>query len=356
VVAVLELDVDVRPIVRGRLALPLEPACTLVLFGPSGSGKTTLLRAVAGLERRARGTIRCGGEVWLDSASAIAVPPARRRLGFLPQGDSLFPHLDVAGNVAYGLDRLPRPARERRVADLLALLRVADVSRRRPGVLSGGERQRVALARTLAPSPRLLLLDEPLSAVDGPTRDALQDELRALLVAEQIPSIVVTHDRREALALGDLLAVVVDGAVRQIGPVDEVFSRPAGPEVARVVGVETVAAGRVVAQGDGVVTVEVAGARLTSATVLPSGDVLVAIRAEDVLLVAGEAHGLSARNRLPARIVALRHEGPLVRVTLDAGFPLVALVTRPAREELGLVEGASVTAYVKAPAVHLIRR
>ena len=229
------------PTVAARAAWPLDGAPVTVLFGPSGSGKTTVLRALAGLDRPEAGSIDFGGERWFDAGARIDVPPQRRGVGLLFQEYALFPHLSVAANLAFGLHRLPRAEREGRVAGLAERFGLAGLLGGRPGQLSGGQKQRVALARALAPQPRLLLLDEPLSALDAPTREELRGELRHLLEQAGVPAIVVTHDRVEAHALGDRLAVLIDGVIRQVGPVEEVFSTPVDDEVARVVGLRVAA-------------------------------------------------------------------------------------------------------------------
>lgn len=335
----------------------LAPGGVLVLFGPSGSGKTTLLRALAGLDRPDSGSISFGDQTWLDVAAGVFVPPQRRRAGFLFQDFALFPHLTVAANVAYGLGGLARGERNDRTREVARLLRIEGLLDRRPVGLSGGERQRVALARALAPRPRLLLLDEPLSALDAPTREALRGELRALLHQLGIPSILVTHDRVEALALGDRMAVLVDGAIRQAGPVDQVFGSPVDAAVACVVGTENVLPVRVGARDAGLVLVEAGTVRLVA--VDPGGlpaEALACVRAEEVLLEGVGGAVTSARNHLPGTVSSLVPEGPLVRVTVDCGIRLVALVTRSGAGQLGLTVGAPVVALVKAQAVRLVPR
>jgi len=336
---------------------PIDPAGITVLFGPSGSGKTTLLRCLAGLERPDDGRIRLGDTVWFDAATGRHVAPQRRRIGFLFQDYALFPHRTVAGNIAFGLAHLSRAERSRRVAELLALFELEGLADRYPHELSGGQQQRVALARALAPRPHLLLLDEPLSALDGPTRDVLRRKLRRWLQALNIPAVIVTHDWLEASTLGEQVLVLDGGRVLQQGPVAEVFSRPASTRVASIVGVETVVPGEVLAVENGLARVLVGSATLTA--VVPAelnGRVYVCIRAEEVTLLPAPPEATSARNRLLAQVVRVEPEGALVRVELNAGFPLVALVTRPSHEELQLEPGRSVWVLIKAPAVHLVPR
>jgi molybdate transport system ATP-binding protein len=345
------------PVVSARASWSLESAPVTVLFGPSGSGKTTVLRALAGLDRPDDGAITFAGETWFDAARGVHVPPQARGVGLLFQEYALFPHLSVAANIAYGLRRLPRHVRESRVDEMAQRFAVADLAARRPGQLSGGQRQRVALARALAPRPRLLLLDEPLSALDAPTRETLRGELRRLLEHAGVPAVVVTHDRTEALALGDRLAVLIDGVVRQVGPVHEVFSTPLDAEVARGVGTENVVPARLVGRIDGLVKVRAGEAELTA--VDPGGiddEVFACIRAEEVVLEPAEGGLTSARNALRGTVASLAVEGPLVRVSLECGFRLVALVTRPAAAQLGLAAGRPLTALVKAQAIRLVPR
>ena len=214
----------------------------LTLLGPSGCGKTTLLRAIAGFEDLDAGRLE------LDGRSLEDVPPHRRPFNTVFQSYALFPHLDVRGNVGYGLDaaRVPRPERERRVDEALALVGLADLGRRRPRQLSGGQQQRVALARALVNRPRLLLLDEPLSALDRGLRQAMQIELKNLQHAVGITFVVVTHDQEEALTMSDRIAVMRAGRILQLGPPGDIYDAPADRFVARFVGESNVHGGRVV--------------------------------------------------------------------------------------------------------------
>lgn len=346
------------PSIEATFDLDLGTAQTLILFGPSGAGKTTVLRCLAGLDQPDRGRITLGAETWFDAQRRVRLPPQRRRVGYLPQGLALFPHLDVSANLAFGAADIPAGERVARVAELVALLGLGGLERRRPGQLSAGQQQRVALGRALCRRPRLLLLDEPLSALDTPTRDALRTELRELLHAGGVPAIVVTHDRSEALVLGDQVGVMVDGSIRQLGPILDVFDRPADEAVARIVGVETVMPATVVEAAGGLLRLRVGQAELAAVGEQPVGaTVVVSIRAEDVVLLSTEGDApvaVSARNRLPGRVLSIEPAGPLVRIRIDCGFPLVAAVTRPALEELDLRLGGLVAAMVKAPAVHVI--
>jgi molybdate transport system ATP-binding protein len=352
-----ELSVDVRkrhaggPEISAALRLPLDTHSVTVLFGPSGAGKTTVLRMIAGLDTPDAGSIRCGSEVWYDGAPAIHVPPQKRRVGYLSQDYAIFPHLTVRGNVAYG-------TRDRSVQELLARFDLAGLADRYPRQLSGGQLQRVALVRALAAQPRLLLLDEPLSALDEPTRLRMRGDLRQLLGSVQVPAIVVTHDRTEALALGDSIAIMIDGKLRQAGAVESVFDSPADADVAAAVGVETICPARVVSRSAGLVAVEIAGARLVAVdTAGASADVFACIRAESVTIERSPSgNPTSARNHLAARIASVIPEGPLARVTLDCGFRLTAIVTRQSWEEMHLREGERVIAVVKATSIRIVPR
>lgn len=217
----------------------------------------------------------------------------------------------------------------------------------------------MALARALAPGPQLVLLDEPFAALDAPTRARLRRDIRTLLQTTGTPAVLVTHDRTEALAMGDSVAVMIGGRVRQAGPISDVFSRPADVDVAASLGIEAVLPARVTESVGGLLTVVVANIALHVAErdpIAPGSDVYVCIRAEDVTLEMRSAGQASTRNHLVARVVAITAEGPIDRVALDCGFPLDALITRRSREELNLAPGAQVAAAIKATSVHLVPR
>ena len=328
-----------------------------VIFGPSGSGKTSLLDLVAGLRRAESAFIQLDDEVLADTDKGVFVPTRRRGIGYVPQDLALFPHLSVRQNLLYGhrLDGGKRFAFDH----IVELLEIQPLVQRGVTQLSGGEKQRVALARALLTSPRLLLLDEPLASLDMQLKTKILPYLARIRDEFRIPMLYVTHDRFEALSLADEMIVLLNGAVAQNGPVHEVFSRPANLDVAGIFTVETILSGRIAKTSEGLVTVAVAETLLSAVEPhLQPGttDVHVCIRAEDVILLKGEESRSSARNQLAATVQSVAREGPMMRIDLDCGFPLIAMLTKQACEELALMEGDRVFALVKAPHIHLIPR
>jgi molybdate transport system ATP-binding protein len=225
--ATLEVDVRVAR-AHGRdftleVAFAAPPGVT-ILYGPSGSGKSTTLAAIAGLLTPAAGRIALGSDVWFDAARGIACPVEKRGIAFVFQSLALFPHMTALGNVEYGLPRsMPRAERQRRAAAMLERMKVAHLAHRRPPTFSGGEAQRVALARAFAPRPRLVLLDEPFSAMDRELRRDFVDDVRQFVVEARIPLLHVTHHRNEARALADRVILIEDGRIQAQGGVDELL-------------------------------------------------------------------------------------------------------------------------------------
>lgn len=326
--------------VHGLLQRPAPAGRVTVLFGPSGCGKTTVLRCLAGLERPESGIVKFDGETWSDAEQGIFLRPQRRGVGFLFQDDALFPHLSVASNVAYGWKRPDGDGREREIRGWLDRFGLSGLERRMPRQLSGGQRQRVALARALAAGPRLLLLDEPLSALDTALREDLQGELRRHLAACGIPVVAVTHDRTEALALGDDLAVMKDGRVLQHGAAGDVMHRPLCPDSARIVGMDNVIRGRITAWHDGIASVDCGPLQLRSASPLPvEGEVWACFRGERVIVGA---------EGVPAIVGEVQRGLPLDRAALDCGLRVIA------RVPCGAVEPGNVRFSVPPEAVHLV--
>ncbi|WP_255574760.1 ABC transporter ATP-binding protein [Caldovatus aquaticus] len=316
------------------LDLAIAPGEFFALLGGSGSGKTTLLRLVAGFETPD------AGRLLLEGRDLVPLPPYRRPVAMMFQNYALFPHLDVFDNVAYGLRRAGVPSAElrRRVAEALALVRLAGLERRRPHRLSGGQRQRVALARSLVVRPRLLLLDEPLAALDAGLREATGFELRALQRATGAAFVMVTHDQAEAMALADRIGVLERGRLVQVGPPREVYERPATRFVATFLGGANLLAGTV--RADGGVDCAEAGCVLRPAAPLarPAGSaVTLALRPERVRMrpeaadraAAAEGEGPNATRGTVVEI-AYRGELSTCLVRLDGGTAL--RVSRPSAE------------------------
>ena len=319
----------------------------VILFGPSGAGKTTVLRCIAGLEAMSTGRLTVDGRDWTQ------VPPQRRPFGYLFQDYALFPHLNARDNIAFGLKRLDRSERQKRIDRLAGILEINEVLASYPSELSGGQQQRVALARALVREPKLLLLDEPFAALDLTTREHVRAQISHILRSLKIPAIVVTHDWVDALALGDEMAVMSRGTILQTGPPHNVLTKPQHPDVASAVGVETVVAGRVKSRANGVVAIQVGSAEVRAADV--AGDEFyVCIRGEDITVEKGRAEQSSARNHLPGVIREIIPAGILMKIVIDAGFDLVALLTRQAVEDLSLQPKKDIVAVFKASAVHLI--
>jgi molybdenum ABC transporter ATP-binding protein len=342
----LELDVS----------LEVSTGECLALAGPSGAGKTSILRMLAGTHRPTGGTIRFGEDIWFDGERRIFEPPERRRCGYVPQDHALFPHLPAWRNVAYGLRSAPRGERRARALELLERFGMADRANTRPGELSGGERQRVALARALAIKPRVLLLDEPLGALDTRTRAVATRELGAVLAEANTPAILVTHDFHEAALLGQRVAILDQGRVLQEGSAERLAAAPASAFVAEFTG-SVVLTGRARSDLGALTVIELDGGGLASATDRGEGPVAISVFPWEITLgPADEPAHDSAQNRLPATVQSITAVGNRVRVGLDAGQPLVAEITQAAADGLGLRVGTPVTATWKATATRVTAR
>jgi len=329
------------------------------MFGPSGAGKTSLLDLVAGLRVAQSAFIQLGDKVLTDTSKGVSVPTRHRGIGYVPQDLALFPHLSVRQNLLYGRKSGGEADALFAYERIVEVLEINPLIERGVTELSGGEKQRVALARALLASPRLLLLDEPLSSLDLKLKTRIIPYLARVRDEFRVPMLYVTHDRFETLALADEMLVLINGRAAQAGPIQEVFSRPANLAVAELLTVETVQPGRIVKTENDLVTITVGSTLLTAVEQnLPSSakEVYVCIRAEDVILLKGGDGQSSARNHLPAIVRTVTREGALMRVELDCGFVLKVLLTKQACEELALKTGDGVVALVKAPHIHLIPR
>jgi molybdate transport system ATP-binding protein len=322
------------------LELELEVAGTLAIVGPSGAGKSTILRAVAGLARPAEGRIALSDEVWFDDATGTWRAPEDRRVGLVFQDYALFPHLTVRQNVAFG--------GRANVDALLDRFGISALTHARPGSLSGGERQRVALARALARDPAVLLLDEPLAALDPHTRDHVRSELRATLRDLQLPTLIVTHDFVDAAALADRVGVLVDGRLLQVGTAEELIGAPVSPFVARFAG-GNVLHGRARRDGD-LTTVELPDRTLILSADEADGDVAAIVFPWDVTL-ARALPSDSAQNHVRAEVQSVVPVGNRVRITVG---PLTAEVTAESVRRLSIREGDLLVATWKATATRLV--
>ena len=369
-----------------------EPGVT-VLFGASGSGKTLTLKSIAGIINPDAGRIAVGDEVLFDSARNVNLPIRARGAGYVFQHLALFPHLTARANVEFALAHSPARERRRRAATLLEAFGIAHVAERPPRAISGGEAQRVALARALASSPRMLLLDEPLSALDEATKLGIIADLKRINRELRLPVIYVTHSREEAVALGERAIIYERGRIIAEGEPLEIFAAPASAGVARLTGVENIFQGRILRKnreaGTMTVRLEAAGAIGNpiednarsmvshvssiegegqteresaaslevpfSAQATEGETVTVAVRSGDILLATIEPRGTSARNILRGQIVVLEEQSArMIAHVRSAGIEWQASVTRQAVKEMKLVRGMEVWLAIKTHSCHLL--
>jgi len=358
-VRVQNLHIDLGEFRLRDIDLDVAPGEYFVILGPTGAGKTVLLETIAGLYRPD------SGRILVNSEDITAAPPEQRGVGFVYQDYALFPHLNVARNIAFGL-RLQkdlggfrrtagshnlRGLIKQRVVEVSKLLNIHHLLHRRPDTLSGGEQQRVALARALVVEPRLLLLDEPLSALDPKTREDLQREMARLHRELGTTTIHVTHDFEEAVALGDRIAVVHEGRIVQIGPSEEIFRRPTSEFVARFVGVRNVFYGEVLPSEYGYQVLAVDGLEIAALTEL-SGRVHASLRPEDIVLSQEPLHS-SARNVFHGHVAEIVDRGTLIYITVDVPPAFTCVITRTSLEEMALQQGTEACIAFKASAVHV---
>ena len=332
-------------------SLEVRAGEVLAVIGPNGAGKSTLLLHLALLERPD------AGEVLFEGAPARGRELALRRRMAVVFQEPLLLNRGVLANVETGLRLrgVPRGERWQRAMRWLARFGVDALAERSAHTLSGGEAQRVSLARAFALEPEVLLLDEPFSALDAPTREGITSDLAGALTETHVTTVIVTHDHDEAARLGQRVAVLIGGQIRQTGTPAEVFGAPADAAVAAFVGIETIFPATVTARADGMVTLAAGAHTIEAVDAGGFREALVCLRPEDISISApGEQPAGSARNRLAGRVRRVVRTGADARVEVDCGVVLTARVTRRSLDELGIAEGAEVVASFKATAVHLI--
>jgi molybdate transport system ATP-binding protein len=342
-----------------------------ILFGPSGAGKTTLLDCLAGLAMPDSGRIAVGERVLCDASTGQNVAVFKRGVGYVLQDLALFPHLTVEQNVEYGLQHLARSARKQRALDMLQELHIDHLRARSPGEISGGERQRVALARSLVTDPCLLLLDEPLAALDAATKAKILDDLRRWNQAHAIPILYVTHSRDEVLALGERVIVLDEGHIVAQGTPHEVLRAPRQETLAQLAGFENIFDATVwlVHEDRGTMTCKVETARLPDRKVerlvlletplirAEAGSRLrVGIRAGDILLAIVKPEGLSARNIIAGLVVSVERRDMLICARVNCGVELNVYLTLAARDALQLEAGREVWLVIKTHSCHLMQK
>lgn len=339
-----------------QCSVPTDRSHVVVLYGPSGSGKTTTVRCVAGLERPSKGRIQFNTDVWTDTSCNRHVAPQARRVGYLFQEYALFPHMTVEENIGYPLRRLSQAERTARVSAMMERLQLGALASHRPAQLSGGQMQRVALGRSLVMKPNVLLLDEPLAALDQALRGRVRRELAEVLREFQIPVFLVTHDPVDALAMGDSLVALEAGRVVFRGSVDSFFRRPTSLAAARIAGFGNIVPVTVRSDGSGKSVVQCGTLAINvRSTANLFGATHLCIRAEDILLRSLCSDPVTDDDHLVTGVVTeVTNEVECCRVRFDCGGPWQMLVMRPIAEKMGLAVGQRIEAVLPANAIHLV--
>ena len=332
-----------------------------ILYGPSGAGKTTLLDCIAGLTPPDAGRVVIADRTFFDCQRGTNLPVQRRRVGYVFQNLALFPHLSAEQNIAYGLADVEPSERRTKTSAILESFRIAHVHDHKPSEISGGEQQRVALARALVTDPCVLLLDEPLAALDAITKAKIIDDLRAWNQMHRVPILYVTHTREEVFALGERVLVLDHGRIIAQGTPQAVMSAPRQETVAQLAGFENIFTATVIAAHEdrGTMTCRIAGSTVELETPLvraaEAGSTLrIGIRAGDILLATIQPRGLSARNLIPGRIVSLEQRDVTVVARVDCGAVTEVHLTLAARDSLELRPGCEVWLIVKTHSCHIM--
>ena len=336
------------------------PSGITILFGASGSGKTTLLDCVAGLATPYEGRIEVGERIYFDSLQKINLETRRRRVGYVFQDLALFPHLSVEKNIQYGLNALTTSERIQRTNTVLESFRISHLRNRKPGDISGGEQQRVALARALVTEPCILLLDEPLAALDAATKSKIVADLRAWNEAHRIPILYVTHSREEVFALGERVLVMEQGRIIAQGTPHEVMNAPRQETVAQLAGFENILDATVVAAhiDRGTMTCRLNSSNIELETPLVRAEIgsslRIGIRAGDILLATVHPAGLSASNIVSGKVVSFAQRDVIVEAIVNCGVEVAVHLTLAARDSLHLQVGQEMWLIVKTHSCHLM--
>jgi len=331
-----------------NISLMVEDFEYLVILGPTGTGKTVLLEIIAGMYPADE------GEIWFNGQNISRLDPEERQIGFVYQDYLLFPHLNVKDNILFGLKirKTPQRLMESRLEEMAGMLGITPLLKRYPATLSGGEQQRAAIARALITAPKLLLLDEPLSALDPQSRGSFQKELKRIHKQSGIITLHITHDFNEANVLADRIAIIHNGQIKQIGEPMEIFNKPQSHFTASFLGAENIYEGEIVVK-DASKTLLINDLELSVITHC-EGRVKVTIRPEDIIL-AHDRISSSARNCLPGTIIEIIPQGIIVKVFIDASIPLSVLITKTSAEEIGISCGQTVYAIFKSTAINVFQ-
>jgi len=346
-IAIKSLKVDLGDFLLRDINLTINSGEYFIILGPAGAGKTILLEAIAGLYPVLE------GEVWIEDKEITRLSPEKRRIAIVYQDYMLFSHLSVEENIAFGLKlrKYPKASIKEKVNDIAEVVGITHLLHRKPQTLSGGEQQKVALARALVIEPEVLLLDEPLSALDPETKERMQSTLRDVHRRVGITIIHVTHDFEEAIALGHRVAVLNDGRVAQVGTPEEILRKPDSEFVAHFALSRNIFTGQAEKGEDGSCLVDIGGIKLAATTEL-RGKVRLSLRPEDIIISKEPLHS-TARNCFEGVVSDIAHRGAVVYVTVTLPPEFICLITRQAFEELELREGVSVWITFKASAIHV---
>ncbi|MCC7573230.1 MAG: ABC transporter ATP-binding protein [Candidatus Methanofastidiosum sp.] len=334
-----------------NISLDIKESEYFVILGPTGAGKTLLLEIIAGLYFPKE------GRVMINGSDVTFTSPENRGLGFVYQDYALFPHLNVKKNIEYGLKlrKVPEEKREEKISELVKMLKINHLLHRNTETLSGGEKQKVALARALAINPKIILMDEPFSALDENTKSKLISDMKELHKTEGITFVHVTHSQEEAILLADRIGIMMKGTIVQVGNPDEIFYKPVTKEIAQFVKIENIWEGKVIEKKEEELIVDVNGKQIVTLSdhFKVGQDVRLIIRPEDIILGKGDT---SARNNFKGKVTSVIKHGFYHIVRIDCGFEVEAAVTKQSIENLSIIEGKDINIFFKATALQVIKR